>query len=312
MTDLSTLGPVAEEIRPFWRHIERVHYTPPGLAPRRPLYIGSMTADARIGSLDGRLEEHLKNCLPPNAIKAGGAVVLAEGMGLAEGAQALRDLCMALLDVEAGPRFGEWFDVFNEAGNLCGEVERGLVPLLGTRARGAHLNGLVKGPGGMQLWVGTRSRTKRLDPGLLDHLAAGGVGAGFSPLQTMVKEAGEEAGLPPELARQVRPSAVLHYQLNRPEGLRRDEIHCYDLVLPGDFIPQPVDHEVERFELMPLSEVFDRVRDTDDFKFNVNLVLIDLFIRQGLFSAEGGEALRAALAGMAPGTETKQASGGPS
>jgi len=29
--------------------------------------------------------------------------------------------------------------------------------------------------------------------------------------------------------------------------------------------------------------VFDTVRDTDDFKFNVNVVLIDLFRRIGLF-----------------------------
>jgi hypothetical protein len=38
------------------------------------------------------------------------------------------------------------------------------------------------------------------------------------------------------------------------------------------------------------------VRDTDDFKFNVNLVLIDLFLRLGLFPADETRRLREALA----------------
>jgi hypothetical protein len=37
------------------------------------------------------------------------------------------------------------------------------------------------------------------------------------------------------------------------------------------------------------------VRDTDDFKFNVNLVLIDLFIRQGLIAGPEAVSLRIAL-----------------
>ena len=38
------------------------------------------------------------------------------------------------------------------------------------------------------------------------------------------------------------------------------------------------------------------MRDTGDFKFNVNLVLIDLFIRQGLIAGAEAESLRAGLA----------------
>jgi hypothetical protein len=37
------------------------------------------------------------------------------------------------------------------------------------------------------------------------------------------------------------------------------------------------------------------VRETDSFKFNVNLVLIDLFLRRGLIAGQAGAALRAAL-----------------
>ncbi|WP_156938798.1 NUDIX hydrolase [Asaia astilbis] len=89
--------------------------------------------------------------------------------------------------------------------------------------------------------------------------------------------------------------ATLRYAMERPEGLRQDTLFCYDLVLPRSFTPQPVDGEVAFFELMPLERVFEIVRDTDDIKFNVNLVLIDLFLRRGLFSPQETAELRQAL-----------------
>jgi len=41
--------------------------------------------------------------------------------------------------------------------------------------------------------------------------------------------------------------------------------------------------------------VVETVRNTDDFKFNVNLVLIDLFLRQGLIAGPEAVMLRAGL-----------------
>ena len=73
--------------------------------------------------------------------------------------------------------------------------------------------------------------------------------------------------------------------MERQEGLRRDLLHCYDLELPQDFLPHAADGEVEEFELWPIERVMAAVRDTDSFKFNVNLVLIDLFRRHGLIAA---------------------------
>jgi thiamine pyrophosphokinase len=67
--------------------------------------------------------------------------------------------------------------------------------------------------------------------------------------------------------------------MERPEGLRRDLLHCFDLELPEDFLPRAADGEVESFELWPIGQVLETVRQTDDFKFNVNLVLVDLFRR---------------------------------
>ncbi len=178
---------------------------------------------------------------------------------------------------------GELFDVrAHPDGPVLGTVDRGSLPPLGIEAVGVHLNGLVERPDGLHMWVGRRAPDKKLDPGKLDHIVAGGVPAGLGPDETLVKEAGEEAGLPPALVAQAVHRRVISYSMERPEGLRRDRLHCYDLLLPGDFVPHPVDGEVTGFELWPVARAVEAVRDTDDFKFNVNLVLIDLFERLGL------------------------------
>jgi hypothetical protein len=88
--------------------------------------------------------------------------------------------------------------------------------------------------------------------------------------------------------------------MERPEGLRRDIVHAYDLTLAAAFTPQPADGEVESFALWPLSRVADILATTDDFKFNVALVLIDLLCRHGLFPPAHTATLRAALDRKAP------------
>jgi 8-oxo-dGTP pyrophosphatase MutT (NUDIX family) len=124
---------------------------------------------------------------------------------------------------------------------------------------------------------------------------AGGVPAGLTPFETLVKEAAEEASIPPSLSTHARLVSHLTYAMARPEGLRRDWLYCYDLDLPPDFTPRPADGEVEAFELWPVERAMEAVRDTDDFKFNVNLVLIDLFLRLELIRGEEAAALRTGL-----------------
>ena len=181
----------------------------------------------------------------------------------------------------------ELFDVrARPDGPVLGTIDRGSLPALGIEAVGVHLNGLVQREDGLHVWVGRRALDKKLDPGKLDHIVGGGVPAGLDPGETLVKESAEEAGLPRELVAQAVHRGVITYTMERPEGLRRDRLQCYDLLLPGDFVPRPVDGEVTGFELWPVARVMQTVRDTDEFKFNVNLVLIDLFERLGLLPPE--------------------------
>lgn len=269
-----------DSLAPFLAHIARCHTAVlPG--NRRPVSVGP----------------HIFGLADPRLFDALTAMGYASGdmsFRLPEGAD-LVPLGETLASLGLYRPHDELFDVFSDAGPIVGQIDRGALPLLGCTAAGVHLNGLVQREDGLHLWMGHRAQNKRLDPGKLDHLAAGGICTGLSPLEALVKEAGEEAAIPPALAAQSVPVATLRYAMERPEGLRQDTLFCYDLALPEDFTPRPVDGEVEYFELMPIETVFQRVRDTTDIKFNVNLVLIDLFIRKGLFDEVRSAVLREAL-----------------
>jgi hypothetical protein len=192
---------------------------------------------------------------------------------------------------------GEAFDVrLGDETPAITTIDRGAVPSFGIISRGVHCNGLVHCAEGLHLWVARRAMTKLLDPGKLDHIVAGGISAGMGPGDTLLKEAGEEAAVPPALAAQARPVGKIRYDMERAEGLRRDLLYCYDLDLPEEFVPRPSDGEVEAFELWPIHRALEAVGDGDSFKFNVSLVLIDLFLRQRMIlPAEGADALRRAL-----------------
>ncbi len=161
-------------------------------------------------------------------------------------------------------------------------IDRGALPAFGIAAVGVHVNGLVRKRDGLHLWVARRAADKPLDPGKLDHIVAGGVSAGMTAMETLIKEAEEEAAIPPELASRAVARSVISYTMLRPEGLRRDLLHCYDLELPENFVPLAADGEVESFELWPMRQALETVMAGDAFKFNVNLVLIDLFTRLNL------------------------------
>ena len=198
---------------------------------------------------------------------------------------------------------GEAFDVRAAPGlPALSTIDRGALPAFGIQAEGVHVNALVRRADGLHVWVAKRAANKALDPGKYDHMVAGGTPAGHTPWQTLIKEAAEEAAVPPAIAAQARLVFTIGYAMERPEGLRRDLLHCYDLMVPADFTPVPADGEVERFELWPLVRVFEAVRDTDEFKFNVSLVLIDLFLREGLIEGTPAATLRAALQAPAPWT----------
>ncbi len=88
------------------------------------------------------------------------------------------------------------------------DIERAAARYFGVRTYAVHVNGLVRSGGGLAMWLARRSPTKAIDPGLLDNLVGGGIATGYGVLDTLRKEAWEEAGIPAGVAAQARPQGA--------------------------------------------------------------------------------------------------------
>lgn len=176
-------------------------------------------------------------------------------------------------------------------------IDRALVPAIGARAFGVHLNGYVRRGADIFLWIGTRALDLRVEPGKRDNMVAGGQPAGLSLMDNLVKECGEEAGLDEAVARRALSAGTLSYAFDAPEGLRMDTLFCYDLAMPEDLIPQPSE-EISRFDLMPVHEALALIADTDSFKFNVGLVIVDFALRHGLIDPDAARDFELLAAGL--------------
>jgi 8-oxo-dGTP pyrophosphatase MutT (NUDIX family) len=160
-------------------------------------------------------------------------------------------------------------------------LDREAAAWFGIRAYGQHVNGVVRRADGLHMWVGRRAADKRNYPSRLDHVAAGGLPHGIGLWENLAKECWEEAGIAPALSRTASPVGALTYCQETESGLKPDTIYCYDLMLPDEFRPRSLDGEMQSFELLPVREVEALVRDTDAFKPNCSLVIIDFLIRHG-------------------------------
>jgi len=159
------------------------------------------------------------------------------------------------------------------------EIERAAARPFGLTTHAVHVNGVV---GGERMWLARRSASKPIDPGMLDNLVGGGVTAGLSSTEVLVKEAWEEAGIPAELARRATFAARMSILREVPEGVQSELVEAYDLDLPESFRPQNQDGEVSEFLLLPLAEV-ERLEMT----FEAGLVVRDFLSRR---SARPGSA----------------------
>ena len=177
-------------------------------------------------------------------------------------------------------------------------MERAAVSYFGVRSYGVHINGLVKKPDGIYIWIARRTKDKPFWPGKLDQIVAGGQPAGISLIENVIKESAEEANIPKHLAAQAELVSEIHYlgintlrkspkdTVNDKLGMNSDTLFNYDLWLPEDFVPENTDGEVDEFMLMSLEELAHITDTTDEFKNNCNLVNIDLLLRQGLITKD--------------------------
>ena len=256
-----------------------------------PLIAGS----DRIGWLRRDNAEALRRFPDVFAVAHDEVTLVAHG-DVATVSRAVEAVVDALLSENRLPKWrNETFDVAPRWGAppiFC--LDRGAVPFFGTRAYGVHLNGYRWEQDKLYLWVGRRSPDKRVAPDKLDNLVAGGIGNGHGLEETLFKEGEEEASIPTSLTKRAVPAGAISYRMETKLGIRDDVLFVYDLETPADFVPKNQDGEIVHFELMPAEAVLEIVRSTDDFKFNVNLVILDFALRRGVLRPNDPEYLEVA------------------
>jgi len=196
---------------------------------------------------------------------------------------AWRDEAFPLLDVRGGP--------------VGVSIERAATRFWGSLTLGAHCNGYVADIRGRpeRLWIARRSSTKATDPGKLDNLVGGGVPAGQSAHDTVVREAWEEAGLVPSQLQGLARGRVVHLLRDIPEGLQREWIHVYDLALPAGLTPRNQDGEVAELSLHPLPQAL-ALAASDEMTVDASLVTLDFALRHRLLDDAAARALAAEAA----------------
>lgn len=273
----------------YGQHIRFCNSYEPGGA--LPLLAGG----ARVGHVRRDNAAALARFAEVFAVEGEAVRLLAQGDAGAV-SEAVDRVVEALVEEGRIPKWrNETFDVMPRWGMpAMFRLDRGAVPFFGTRAYGVHLNGYCRKGAELLLWIGRRAPDKKVDPDKLDNLVAGGIGSGYGVEETLVKEAAEEAGIAPELARRSAPVGALSYRMETPLGIRDDVLFAYDLELPAGFVPKNHDGELVEFTLMPVEAVLERVRTTRDFKFNVNLIILDFALRHGVLRPRDPEYLEVA------------------
>lgn len=166
-----------------------------------------------------------------------------------------------------------WID---QNGHEYFRLERAAFRTFGFRSMASHINGYTKAG---NLWLGRRSETKAIDPGRLDNLAAGGIGADETPWVNAKRELWEEAGVPSQISDQIDPVGRIHMRRPIPgRGFHDEQLFIYDLELAENFIPTNHDGEVSGFIEMSHSEAAARIL-ADEFTSDAAFVTADFILR---------------------------------
>ena len=164
----------------------------------------------------------------------------------------------------------ELLDVFASDNELMGTAERAACRALGIETRSVQLNAFGRGGA---LFAARRASHKLADPDRWDNLACGMIASGEGDVQSLAREAYEEAGLMLEGVPVVRGSS-LRVQRPVPEGLMIETAQVFDVALPDDFVPKNLDGEVSAFELRSVEAALDGI-ERGDFTLQASLAILD-------------------------------------
>ncbi|OWZ49132.1 hypothetical protein C361_02051 [Cryptococcus neoformans Tu259-1] len=161
-------------------------------------------------------------------------------------------------------------------GNIAFEMERAGVSLFGCQAFGVHLT--VR-----YAYEGQGENMKSV---------AGGLPAGHTPIQGLIKECGSinDQHRNAEGHKTTRSAGIVTYFEIKDEHILPNAEYTYDLPLPcrdsSDYVlPKPNDDEVDSFELLSVQQLIKALRN-GEFKPSSAIVTVDFLIRHGFVSPE--------------------------
>jgi 8-oxo-dGTP pyrophosphatase MutT (NUDIX family) len=109
----------------------------------------------------------------------------------------------------------------------------------------------------------------------------------MTPIETLVKESFEEAGIDAVLASTAKGAGAVRCKRAVEEGLHNEIIFVHDIILPESFVPANQDGEVAEFTCMSIVELMRNLeKKPDDFTVDAALVAIDCLIRRGYLGSD--------------------------
>ncbi|WP_353235226.1 NUDIX domain-containing protein [Diaphorobacter ruginosibacter] len=257
-----------------WLAAARAWANRPALPPRVPFRVD--------GECVGSVQVRVLECLGAD-LAGGHRLRFSDGAwqlcSSAEGATAaMNALARAMREARLnGPWRDEQLAVCNERGERIGTIERGLVRPLGIATAAVHLIGLAEDG---RMWVQQRAFSKANNPGMWDTLMGGMVSAADSLEQALARETWEEAGLRVADLPGLRHGGHVDFAQPAEEennaGYMRERIDWFAATVPAHLRPVNQDGEVERFELMTIAEVQQRMARAQ-FTPEATLLLADHF-----------------------------------
>jgi 8-oxo-dGTP pyrophosphatase MutT (NUDIX family) len=138
------------------------------------------------------------------------------------------------------------------------QAERAGFYFLGMRSDAVHVNGVTADG---RMWIARRSASKAVDPGLLDNLCAGGLGADETRMRAVERELFEEAGIHLQSVHELRYAGNVNVGRVREGGWHEERLEVYNLLLANGEQPANQDGEVQDFQLLEAPEIARLIED---------------------------------------------------
>ena len=190
---------------------------------------------------------------------------------------------------------GEVYSVYDSHKQHVVSIERTAAPLFGVVTYGVQLLAYQPAREDQEvgIWIARRAKTKRTYPSMLDSTVGGGLPAGETPFDCLIRESAEEASFSEDLIRRrAKACGTVNYMCRTDEraggeiGLFTPEVQfTYELELPSDVVPRPGDNEAEEITFMTVERLKAELA-AGHFTPANGCIVLDFFIRHGIMTYE--------------------------